>query len=135
MSYRRPENLRDLLAKTEVRSQTGKIKTFIRPHKKGSFQCLSCINCKLILKGSSFKHPVTKTMYQFNHYLTCNSEWVVYLIICPCSFLYVGETTCTLKTRLNGHRYSIRKKRMDHPVSKHFVETGSHRMGHAGNGH
>lgn len=27
-----------------------------------------------------------------------------------------------MKTRLNGHRYSIRKGRLDLPVSKHFVE-------------
>lgn len=27
-----------------------------------------------------------------------------------------------MKTRLNQHRYSIRKKRLDLPVSKHFVD-------------
>lgn len=36
----------------------------------------------------------------------------------------LGETTHDLRTRLNNHRYSIRKKRMDLPVSKHFSERG-----------
>lgn len=36
----------------------------------------------------------------------------------------MGETTCDLKTRLNNHRYTIRKKRLDLPVSKHFTEAG-----------
>lgn len=35
----------------------------------------------------------------------------------------MGETTCNLKTKLN-HRYTIRKKRLDLPVSKHFTESG-----------
>lgn len=124
MSYRRSENLRDLLVKTEVRGSIGPKQTFIRPQKYGSFPCLGCVNCKLILKGSSFEHPQTKKIYQLKHYLTCNSEWVIYVLICPCSLLYVGETTCTLKTRINGHRYSIRKRRLDLPVAKHYTETG-----------
>ncbi|XP_040275793.1 TAR DNA-binding protein 43-like [Bufo bufo] len=33
-----------------------------------------------------------------------------------------GETTLDVKTRLNYHRYSFRKKRLDLPVSKHFTE-------------
>lgn len=124
MCYRRSEHLRDLLVKTEVRSGQGIKQTFICPQKKGLFLCLGCTNCKLMLKGSSFQHPTTIKVYHLKHYLTCNSEWVVYLLMYPCSFLYVGETTCTLKTRLNGHRYSIRKKRMDLPVAKHVVEAG-----------
>lgn len=124
MSYRRAENLMDRLVKTEMKTHTGKTQTFIRPRKTGCYPCLGCVNCKMILKGEFFEHSDTKRKYQLKHFLTCNSEWVIYVIICPCSLLYVGETTCTLKTRLNGHRYSIRKKRQDLPVSKHFYEVG-----------
>ncbi|XP_056411454.1 uncharacterized protein LOC130355400 [Hyla sarda] len=38
--------------------------------------------------------------------------------------LYVGETTGDFKTRINHHRYTIRKKRQDLPVVKHFDELG-----------
>lgn len=33
-----------------------------------------------------------------------------------------GETKCDLKTRLNNHRYTIRKQRLDLPVLKHCTE-------------
>lgn len=42
----------------------------------------------------------------------------------PCNLVYVGETMCDFKTRLNNHWYAIRKKRMDLPVSKHCTEKG-----------
>lgn len=76
------------------------------------------------VKGEEFKHPGNGTSYRLKHYLTCMSEWIIYILWSPCNLIYVGETTCDLKTRLNNHRYSIRKKRMDLPVSKHCSEKG-----------
>lgn len=70
------------------------------------------------------KHPQSGKSYDIKHHLTCNSEWAIYVLWCPCQLLYVGETTCTIKTRMNGHRYSIRKHRADLPMSKHFSEQG-----------
>lgn len=110
MSYRRTRNVKDLLVKSEVRKDMGSVQTYICPPKMGCFPCLGCVNCKLIKKGSSIQHPNTGKIMNIRHFLTCNSEWVVYLLWCPCSLYYVGETTCMLKMRLNGHRQSIRKK-------------------------
>lgn len=36
----------------------------------------------------------------------------------------MGETKCKFKVRLNNHRYTIRKKRADLPVPKHFLDAG-----------
>lgn len=125
MSYRRPRNLKDQLVRTEIRKDMGPIQTFLHPPPKmGSFPCLGCVNCRLMKKGSSFQHPRTGKIFNIKHFLTCNRDWVIYLLWCPCSLYYIGETTCTLKTRLNGNRHSIRNKRTDLPVSKHFIEAG-----------
>lgn len=69
-------------------------------------------------------HPTTKEQFKIRQYLTCTSDWVIYVLWCPCSHLYVKETKCEFKVRLNNHRYTIRKCRKDLPVYKHFVEAG-----------
>ncbi|CAJ0933968.1 unnamed protein product, partial [Ranitomeya imitator] len=75
-----------------------------------------------MVKGPTFIHPQTGKMYRINEYLTCSSAYVIYLLMCPCKLWYIGETTCEFKVRMNQHRYSIRKKRTDLPVPKHFLE-------------
>lgn len=78
----------------------------------GSFPCHNCINCPLMYKGVSFKHPHTGEEFRLKHYMTCTTDWVVYVMWCPCKFLYVVQTKNEFKTRLNQHRYTIRKKRI-----------------------
>lgn len=94
MAYCRSKNLKDLLVKNDIG------------------------------KSHSFRLSDAGKKYQIRHYLNCDSDWVIYLVWCPCNLYYVGETTCTLKTRLNGHWYSIRKQRLDLPVSRHCTEKG-----------
>lgn len=77
-----------------------------------------------IVKGDTFHHPSEQISVPLKHYSTCTSDWIIYIICCPCKLVYVGETTCDLRTRLNNHRSTIRKKRLDLPVSKHFSEQG-----------
>lgn len=122
LSYRRPTNLHDRLVNSDVGPLSTKKQTFLTVSKKGSFPCLSCISCNYMAKGDSFVHPKTNKRYKIKFYLTCNSNYVIYVLWCPCDLLYVGETRNDMKTRLNQHRYSIRKKRLDLPVSKHFLD-------------
>lgn len=120
MSYKCNTSLRDRLVKSEL-GPTRRVKQiFLGKQKLGSFPCLNCINCRLMVKGDTFHHPSEQINAPLKFYLTCTSDWIV----CPCKLVYVGETTCDLKTRLNNHRYTIRKKRMDLPMSKHFSELG-----------
>ena len=54
---------------------------------------------------------------------SCQSTSVVYLISCTqaqCNAVYIGETGCTLRERMNGHRSSI-KNNEDTPVAVHFT--------------
>lgn len=122
MSYKRRRNLQDILVRSEISVEQKETQRFLHPWKMVSFPCIHCINCKLMTKGSEFVHPISGKIARINKYLTCDSDWCVYVLWCPCSLIYIGETTCTVKTRLNGHRFSIRKQRMDLPVSRHFTE-------------
>lgn len=123
-SYRRKRNLKDVLVKNDIGRTIRDTQSYLTTRKFGTFPCLGCVNCRLIQKGDTFNHPTTGHEYRITQFFTCDSDWVVYLLKCPCDLLYVGETTCTLKVRLNGHRHAIRKKRMDLPVSRHFIEAG-----------
>ena len=59
---------------------------------------------------------------------TCASTNVVYLLTCTaCQAAYVGETGCTLRERMNGHRSAI-KNGEDTPVADHFKEEHSVRV-------
>lgn len=123
MSYRRSSNLKDRLVKTCTPGPTRGQQRFIGKPKVGCFPCLNCISCPLMSKGDTFTHPHTAEQYKIKQYLTCTTDWVVYVLWCPCGLLYVGETKNEFKTRLNNHRYSIRKARNDLPVPKHFSES------------
>lgn len=70
----------------------------------------------MMTKSEYFIHPGNGSQYEIKSYL-CLSNWIIYTLVCPCGLIYVGETTCDL-------RYTIRKKRLDQPVSKHCVEKG-----------
>lgn len=121
-AYRKSRSLRDNLVKSQIPQTAVPKQSFFGVQRKGSFPCLNCTNCKIMVKGEEFKHPGNGTSYHLQHYLTCLSEWVFYGLWCPCNLVYVGETTHDLRTWLNNHLCSIRKKRMDLPVSKHCSE-------------
>lgn len=121
MSYRRSRNLRDRLVKSIVPVPPKIRQTYLSTQKQGCFPCLTCVACKSLQKGPVFIHPTTNEAFRITQYLTCDTEWVVYALWCPCGLLYIGETK---NIRLTNHRYCIRKKRLDLPVSKHFFESG-----------
>ncbi|CAJ0946807.1 unnamed protein product [Ranitomeya imitator] len=105
-SYRRGKNIKDYVVKSDI----GPFKNPCQTTITGVSQ-----------KGFHYQTPGHKE-YTIKQFLTCNSDHVICLLECPCKLWYVGETTCELKVRMNNHRHSIRKKRLDLPVSKHFVE-------------
>lgn len=124
LSYHRCTSLKDRLVKNDVPiERTGKL-IFLGTSRKGSYPCLNCVNCKLMVKGEEFVHPESGARFKLKYNLTWLSDWVVYIIWYPCKLIYVGETTHDLKTRLNQHHYTVRMKHLDLPVSKHCVEAG-----------
>ncbi|CAH2299960.1 Hypothetical predicted protein, partial [Pelobates cultripes] len=41
-------------------------------------------------------------------FFTCQTDFVVYLLKCPCGLGYVGKTICDFKERVSQHKTSIR---------------------------
>lgn len=129
MAYRRGKSIKDSLVKSDISTKPISRQKIFGVRNNWTFSCLNCISCKLIEKGDRFIHPVSGKHYKINNYYTCTSEWIVYILQCPCNLIYVGETKCDLKTRLNNHRYTIRKKKgLELPVSKHFAEISTRKI-------
>lgn len=87
----------------------------------GNKRCLTC--CDNVFKPV-FESTITRKAYKvinpFLNPLTCSSTNVIYLVTCSrCGIQYVGETSNGLNKRMNGHRYTIRNKKMT-LLAEHF---------------
>ena len=97
----------------------------------GKKSCLTC--CENEFKPI-FESTVTGKKYSVvnhtPHPLTCSSSNVIYLVSCSrCGIQYVGETSAMLRTRMNGHRYTIRKKKTT-LCAEHFSGRGGCDISH-----
>ncbi len=112
----RSSNLRDKLvhADTCISSPTTLVDA------QGNFPCHNCTSCTKYVKCKSFTHPRTLKTYKIRQLITCKSTYVIYIIICPCSQLYVGKTTRALRTRMIEHTSAIRRQDITSSISRHF---------------
>ncbi|OCT59100.1 hypothetical protein XELAEV_18001588mg [Xenopus laevis] len=96
----------------------------LRPKNNGTFPCLSCNCCSNCQKGDTVYHPRKGNPIKIRGYYTCTSTFVVYIVKCPCGYLYVGQTTRMIRERIREHTSAIRLKKTDQAVASHFVEKG-----------
>ena len=72
----------------------------------------------------SSDQPARSKEFEIKKRFSCELTSVIYLITCDaCNAAHVGETGCTLRTRMNGHRTAIRNG-SDTPVADHFGQYG-----------
>ncbi|XP_069617342.1 uncharacterized protein [Ranitomeya imitator] len=123
MCLRRPPNIRDRLVRADVGSTKQTItRTLSGQTRRGTFPCLNCTCCSNVIKGSDVVHPRTGKSYPIRDYHTCESNYVVYIIKCPCGLLYVGETIQAIRDRIISHKSTIRCGKIWLPLPAHFKE-------------
>lgn len=93
-------------------------------------KCLAknCLTCKVLDNNNCFTSFSTGCMFVFckSGTFTCKTKFVIYLISClKCGLQYVGQTMQPLHLRINGHRHSIVKDKLNTFLCKHFND-GSH---------
>lgn len=80
----------------------------------------NCKTCEHYDQSQYFRSKVTKRQYRIQHPFSCSSTNVIYLITCKkCKKQYVGQTTTSVRKRLNGHR-SAMKAKIDTYLYNHF---------------
>ena len=113
-AYKNGKNLKKLLVRSKLDTR----------NKPGAFHGCKEPRCQ------ACKHhaPPTDTVHihstGLDQYITdniyCNSRNIVYIITClKCSQQYIGETSRTLRDRLNDHKSNIKTKKFT-PISVHF---------------
>lgn len=129
--YRRNQSLRDQLVRADpVEKYTKKAYSFSK--KTGCYRCNNCNVCNSLITGSTFQHPHLGTPYTIKEFFSCNTEFCVYLLKCPCSMYYVGKTTGPFKRRFQKHRSDVKIQKqkfdkdgsmdLDKPVAVHFIK-------------
>ncbi|OCT74377.1 hypothetical protein XELAEV_18033352mg [Xenopus laevis] len=124
MSYRRGKTIGGMVTSSEVKTQFKRRDAFLGRRKLGMYPCLGCVQCSHVIKGETFIHPSTGEKISLRGHFTCVSKYVIYALTCPCGFIYIGETTQMVKSRISQHKSSINLGNMRLPVSKHFLEAG-----------
>ena len=110
VSYRCDRNLRDYLVHSAERSDAD----------AGTFACCHprCLTCWHTTSQTILQSP--KRLYTIRDRFTCQSENVVYSIICRrCGCLYIGETWRRLRERFSEHLRSVRNNSPGFPVAEH----------------
>lgn len=119
-AFRRNKNLKDLLVHSTLSPDT---------HSTQKCHTPRCLTCLIFVESDTFHSESTNTTYHIRQPLSCHTTHVIYIITCTrCNIQYVGETTTTLRTRMNNHRNHI-KHSYDHPVARHF-NAPSHTLNH-----
>ncbi|OCT94102.1 hypothetical protein XELAEV_18011767mg [Xenopus laevis] len=88
------------------------------------YRCIGCAQCSNVIRGREFVHPGTGFTVQLRGHYTCTSKYVIYAFVCPCGYVYIGETAQMVKSRISQHKSSINLGNDRLPVSKHFIDKG-----------
>lgn len=93
---------------------------------KGFYPCRKCNVCHHNSAGRqkllTFTSTVTSRVYHMKEFATCASQYIVYLITCPCHKQYVGRTIRTFSIRVNEHITGIKEGKSKHTVPRHYLQ-------------
>ncbi|CAJ0960174.1 unnamed protein product [Ranitomeya imitator] len=122
--FKRAPSLRDTFVRADIGPNTMMRQRFLHKPRVGTFPCLHCAQCGNVLKGDKVIHPYSGKEFKIRGYFTCSSEYVVYMIKCPCGLLYVGETSQSIRDRISKHKSTIRCENLLLPIPHHFHTKG-----------
>ncbi|XP_075431149.1 uncharacterized protein LOC142468425 [Ascaphus truei] len=101
--FKRAKTLKDKLAPSALPKNNLTINRWL-PSIKGFFGCTTYKAC---VYRATDKHQfvcnVTKKKYTINKHITCRSNYIIYLIECPCGLQYVGKTKRQMNIRILEH--------------------------------
>ena len=105
---KQPRNLQAILGGCREPNRSPEI-----PADAGCFKCeKKCkVSCPMLKEGDIFKSTRTKKVYKMKQKLTCDSDWVIYLITCKkCEGQYVGKSKTIFKKRHSNHKQEVKNK-------------------------
>lgn len=112
--FKRAPSLRDKLTRSH----------FVPPqdhttNQIGMYICGQCSFCPWISTGQKFQLP-NGEMFRPRFWADCNTQGIVYLMICKCGVFYVGKTICHFWQRIQDHVYYSTNGKMLSPIRRHL---------------
>lgn len=96
VTYRRPKSIKDRLVQSYL--QEDRSVSWLSSA-KGFVVCKSCKACKNCKSCTSYQSVLGK-MNTIMKFITCTSDYIIYVLECPCGYNYVGSTNLQLKIRI-----------------------------------
>ena len=134
--HRRPPNLRDILVRAKVTTQTtplnppvGVNNTHSGAKRKRGNTCntRSCRYCPRMNRSGTVSSTTTGRIYSSKTKVCCKSSNLIYCITCKhCHMQYVGQTKRRLMDRFQGHFYNVTSKNTNDTVGRHFTAPDHH---------
>ena len=103
VAYRNPKTLKDKLVRSKLKTSTeNKTKGFVGCGRK------NCEICNIVEKGDEFESSVNGRKFKINFQFNCNSQNVIYLLLCKhCLKQYVGSTITKFRQRFNQYKSNM----------------------------
>ena len=119
--FTRGKNIRDSVVTSMYKSPSTS-SNWLTEELCGNHPCGRCTHCSNTSTTKVFYHPHTGQEYKIKHFINCNTTHVVYMLKCPCSKIYIGQTKRNLKIRIAEHKAAIRHGNMDYAIARHYKE-------------
>ena len=123
-AYRRPKNLKELLAPSRLRPvKTRDPGDLVQQANLGCHKCSNrCDLCtNYFTESPSFRSFATRKIYHIKQNLNCSSSNVIYLASCnKCKLQYVGSTSTQFKVRFRNHKSAMLTNKNTCEVAIHF---------------
>lgn len=126
VTFKRARTVKNIIAPSKVQKLNKKPIWDIRSYfdnRTGIFQCKKrgCLTCQSVPHGLNEIEDGKGKRFKIKQFITCSTEFVIYVLRCPCGLLYVGRTIRTLRKRIGEHRRFIQKGCNEHSVPRHFL--------------
>ncbi|XP_069500915.1 uncharacterized protein [Ambystoma mexicanum] len=124
VAFKKSTTVRNLIMRNDVSTKKRPLQQtnlWGLPPVVGHFPCGNCSMCTQTRKTVNVDLGLDR-MWNINEHTNCNTNNVIYLIVCPCKLIYIGKTNRKCRTRMIEHRSCIRNKVEQAPMVKHFIE-------------
>ena len=82
---------------------------------------VNCGTCPFVTEGNRVKSQVTGELFDINYASDCNTQNLVYCIVCTkCKQNYIGETKRPLRVRFGDHLGYVRNQKLNESTGYHF---------------
>ena len=125
--FKRGRNIKDSVVSSIYRSPNNDSNWLRKECRQlyGSYRCGKCTHCSNAISSKVFHHPHTGQEYKVRGLIDCETTGgTIYILKCPCSMVYVGQTKRCLKLRIAEHKAAIRNGNMDYAIARHYKERG-----------